>query len=118
LRNDKNWLFQTDKVKVVVSVNKESRALEHLTAHVREPLKVLLGLAKITDGNVDLSFLTFDDDAEPGPESAQPTGTARVTVSKFGERAEFTWSDFKRVIPVETATSAATKKPLAPGRQP
>ena len=118
LRNDKNWLFQTDKVKVVVSVNKESRALEHLTAHVREPLKVLLGLAKITDGNVDLSFLTFDDDAEPGPESAQPTGTARVTVSKFGERAEFTWSDFKRVIPVETATSAATKRPLAPGRQP
>lgn len=99
LRRDKNWLFQTDKVHVVVAINKETRALEHLTAHVREPLKVLLGLAKITDGKLDLSFLTLDDDGRGGPESAQPTGSAHVTVSKFGERAEFTWSDFKRVTP-------------------
>jgi hypothetical protein len=118
LRKDKNWLFQTDKVKVLVSVNKETRALEHLTASVREPVKVLLGLAKITDGNLDLSFLHFDDDANPGPESAQPTGSARVTVSKFGERAEFTWSDFKRVSPVGTATSAATRNPTSVSRQP
>ena len=103
LRRDKNWLFQTDKVRVVVTVNKESRALEHLSADVREPVKVLLGLARITDGRLDLSFLNFDDDAEPGPESAQPKGTARVTVSKFGERAEFTWSDFKRVTPAGAA---------------
>jgi hypothetical protein len=104
LRNDKSWLFQTDKVKVIVTVNKETRALEHLTATVREPVKVLLGLAKITGGNLDLSFLHFDDDAAPGPESAQPTGTAHLTVSKFGERAEYTWSDFKRVTPAETLT--------------
>jgi hypothetical protein len=104
LRRDKNWLFQTDKVKVVVTINKETRALEHLTAHVREPLKVLLGLAKITDGILDLSFMNFDDDATPGPESTQPTGSARVTVSKLGERAEFTWSDFKRVVPVDAVS--------------
>jgi hypothetical protein len=106
LRRDKNWLFQTDKVKVVVSVNKETRALEHLNATVREPVKVLLGLAKITAGKLDLSFLNFDDTAEPGPESAQPTGSARVSVSKFGERVEFTWSDFKRVSPVGTASAS------------
>jgi hypothetical protein len=100
LRNDKSWLFQTDKVNVIVSVNKETRALEHLTATVREPLKVLLGLAKITNGTLDLSFLQFDDNgAAPGPESSQPTGSAKVTVSKLGERAEYTWSDFKRVTP-------------------
>lgn len=106
LRRDKNWLFQTDKVRVVVSVNRETRALEHLTATVREPVKVLLGLARITDGKLDLSFLNFDDESTPGPESAQPTGSARVTVSKLGERAEFTWSDFKRVTPVGPKTSA------------
>ena len=99
LRRDKSWLFQADKVQVVVTVNKETRALEHLTANVREPVKVLLGLAKITDGKLDLSFLNFDDEGAPGPQSAQPTGSAHVTVSKFGERAEFTWSDFKRVVP-------------------
>lgn len=102
LRRDKNWLFQTDKVEVVVTVNKETRALERLTAHVREPLKVLLGLARITAGKLDLSFLNFDADAEPSPETTQPTGSARVSVSKLGERAEFTWSDFKRVTPAGT----------------
>ncbi|HUR58171.1 MAG TPA: hypothetical protein VM029_10710 [Opitutaceae bacterium] len=97
LRTDKSWLFPVDKVRVIVTVNKENRALEHLTADVREPFKVLLGLAKITGGGLDLSF--EDDDGTPGPDTA-PTGTARVTVSKFGERAEFTWTDFKRVTPV------------------
>lgn len=109
LRHDKSWLFQTDKVRVLVSINKTTRALEHLTANVREPVKVLLGLAKITDGNLDLSFLRFEEDAKPGPASAEPTGTARVTVSKFGERAEFTWSDFKRVTPVNDRTQALTR---------
>jgi hypothetical protein len=103
LRRDRSWLFQAEKVNVVVTVNKDTHALEHLTANVREPVKVLLGLAKITDGNIDLSFLHFEADATPGPESAQPTGSARVTVSKFGERAEFTWSDFKRVTPAGEA---------------
>lgn len=114
LRRDKNWLFQTDKVKVLVSVNKETLALEHLTASVREPVKVLLGLLHISYGKLDLSFLNFDEDATPGPESAQPKGSARVTVSRFGERAEFTWSDFKRVTPVGVAPPAASQS-FAPG---
>jgi hypothetical protein len=117
LRNDKNWLFQTDKVKVIVTINKTTRALEHLTAKVREPMKVLLGLAKITDGRVDLSFLTFDDDAPPGPETSQPTGSARMTVSKFGERAEYTWSDFKRVTPAQTVTSSDAKPSVSGGTE-
>ncbi len=96
LRREKNWLFQTDKVRVTVTVNKETRALEHLAADLREPMKVLLGIAKITDGVLDL---TFDDNGAPDPENSAPTGTAKVTVSKFGERAEFTWTDFKRVTP-------------------
>jgi hypothetical protein len=104
-------------VKVVVSINKTTRALEHLTAKVREPMKVLLGLAKITDGRVDLSFLTFDDDAAPGPETSQPTGSARMTVSKFGERAEYTWSDFKRVTPAQTVTSSDAKPSVSDGAE-
>lgn len=111
LRRDKNWLFQTDKVKVVVSINKETRALEHLRATVREPLKVLLGLARITDGRLDLSFLSFDDDAQPGPETTQPKGSARVSVSKLGQRAEFTWSDFKRVAPAEASARTTDLQP-------
>lgn len=103
LRTDKSWLFPVDKVRVNVTVNKETRALEHLSADVREPFKVLLGLAKITGGGLDLAFMNSDEEGSADPESAQPKGTARVTVSKFGERAEFTWSDFKRVSPVAGA---------------
>lgn len=98
LRNDKRWLFDTDKVRVVVTINKETRALEHLSANVREPVKVLLGIAKITEGAVDLNFLPFDVDAPKSPDAAQPQGSARVSVSKPGGRVEFTWSDFKRVL--------------------
>lgn len=96
LRSDKSWLFRVDKVDVTVTVSKKTQALEQLTAHVREPFKVLLGIARITGGSVDL---TFDEapDAEPG--SAQPNGTARMSVSRFGERVDFTWTDFKRVTP-------------------
>ena len=109
LRSDRNWLFQADKVNVVVSVNKTTHALEHLAATVREPVNVLLGLAKITDGKLDLSFLNLDDDELPGPESAQPKGSARVVVSKFGERIEFTWSDFKRVTSSNVTATESTE---------
>ena len=109
LRRDRNWLFQADKVSVIVSINRETRALEHLSASVREPVKVLLGLARITAGKADLSFLNFDDDAVPGPESAQPTGSARVSVYRFGEQIEFTWSDFKRVPPMALANAAVRR---------
>jgi hypothetical protein len=98
LRTDKNWLFPVSKVDVRVTINKETRALEHLTARVREPFKVLMGIARVTGGELDLNFLPFDD-SEAGPEDAKPSGTARVSVSKLGERVDFTWSDFKRVNP-------------------
>jgi hypothetical protein len=98
LRKDKNWLFPTDKVGVRVTINKETQALEHLTAHVREPFKVLLGLARVMGGELDLDFLHFDAD-DSTPSASHPTGAARVSVTKFGERVDFTWTDFKRVTP-------------------
>jgi hypothetical protein len=108
LRGDKRWLFETDKVRVVVTINKESRALEHLTANVREPVKVLLGIAKITEGKIDLNFLPFEVDTPTAPEAAQPTGSAKVSVSKPGGRVEFTWSEFKRVVPSGSEDMART----------
>jgi hypothetical protein len=97
LRGDKNWLFPVDRVDVMVTVNKETRALEHLAARVREPFKVLLGIARVMGGNLDLDFIPSDSDATA--ESSEPSGSARVSVTKMGERVDFTWSDFKRVVP-------------------
>ena len=112
LRRDKNWLFPTDKVGVRVTINKQTHALEHLSAHVREPFKVLLGIARVMGGDVDLDFLHFVD-AEPGPETTRPQGSVRVSVTKMGERVDFTWSDFKRVTPAKTAGTADAGKPDA-----
>lgn len=105
LRHDKNWMFPVDKVGVRVTINKETKALEHLTAHVREPFKVLLGVARVMGGDVDLDFLHFDPDSA-SPTGAQPAGHAHVTVSKLGERVDFTWSDFTRVNPAKDTSSA------------
>lgn len=109
LRSDKSWLFPVDKVDVTVSVDKRTHALENLTANVREPFKVLLGIARITNGSVDL---TFDEVPDSTPASARPTGTAHVSFSRFGERIDFTWSEFKRVTPHRDrlAEAGATKR--------
>lgn len=105
LRKDKNWLFPTSKVDVRVTINKQTRALEHLTAYVREPFKVLLGIAHITGGKLDLDFLPLTDGGA-APAAAKPTGSAQVSVSRMGERVDFTWSDFKRVTPYRGGDAA------------
>jgi len=106
LRHDRSWLFPVDKVGVRVTIDKETRALVHLTAHVREPFKVLLGIARITGGDLDVDFLNNDPESA-SPAAMQPAGQAHVTVSKFGERVDFTWSDFKRVNPAATSAASA-----------
>ena len=73
-----------------------TRALEQLSANVREPFRVLLGIARITDGSIDLNF---EDGGAGEPRTAEPAGAAQVSVSRFGERVDFTWTDFKRVTP-------------------
>src|SRR5205823_5055852 len=107
LHSDRNWLFPVDKVAVTVTVNKESKGLEHLTARVREPFKVLLGIARITGGALDLTF----EEGEAAPADAKPSGSAQVSVSRFGERVDFTWSDFKRVTPFKEPNAALTRQP-------
>jgi hypothetical protein len=102
LRSDKDWLFPTDKVEVTVAINKETRALEHLTAQVREPFKVLLGIARVTGGSLDLEF----DEDESVPALAKPNGHAQASVFRLGERIDFKWSDFKRVTPHPDSAAA------------
>lgn len=105
LRRDKNWLFPVDKVGVRVTINKETKALEHLSAHVREPFKVLLGIARVTGGQVDLDFMHVRPESD-APAATRPAGEAHMSVAKHGERVDFTWSDFKRVNPVRDSAQS------------
>lgn len=103
LNQNKLWLFPVDKVGVRVTLNKQTHALQQLSAQVREPFKVLLGVAKVNKGELNLDFINAQPaGAEKG--GVQPAGTAWVSVMKLGERVDFTWSDFTRVEPRAVAT--------------
>lgn len=92
LREDASWLVPIEKLAVAVTVNKDHRCIEQVTAGLREPFRIAFGLARVTDVAFDLRI----DPAHPVA-AQSPNGTARMTVFKFGHRAEFAWSDFRRV---------------------
>lgn len=96
LNQNKLWLFPVDKVGVRVTLNKQTHALEQIAAQVREPFKVLLGVAKVNKGELKLDFMPANTTEAGG---MQPAGTAWVSVMKLGERVDFTWTDFARVEP-------------------
>jgi uncharacterized protein with PIN domain len=69
-------------------------------AGISEPFKVALGVARVLDVDLDLHMQDEEQARkETDPAKAKPDGTVRVVMSKFGNRAEYAWSDFKRVTP-------------------
>jgi len=97
LRPEQARLLAVEKIAVVITVDKERISIAHIEATLLQPIRVLLGLARITDLDIDV-------DIEPVAEdSAQKTGdvhagsTAHVTMSKLGFPMEYNWSDFNRV---------------------
>lgn len=101
LRPEAARLLAVEKIAVVISVEKASGRIAHIAANLRQPIKVLLGLAKVTDLDIDVHV---DSDApkkkaSPSTGEVQEGSTARATISKLGTPIEYSWSDFKRVAP-------------------
>ncbi len=100
LRANHAWLFPLDKVSLRVTVNKSTLAIEDVAAGIDEPFKVALGLAQVMNVDIDVQMNPPEQGGDKAdPAAAKPEGTARAVVSKFGERIEYGWSDFKRVTP-------------------
>lgn len=105
LRSRSNWLFPVEKVSLALTVDKATQAITQVQAKIDEPFRVALGLARILD--IDLDVRTELPPENPGvdaphpadPAGAKPNGTARVVVTKFGDRVEYEWSNFQRVEP-------------------
>lgn len=97
LQGKANWLFPIDKVRLTLTVNKETHAIERADATISEPFKVALGLARILDLDLDLQM--FPDDEGSKPAEARPDGQMRAVVKKLGQRVEYVWTDFERVAP-------------------
>jgi hypothetical protein len=77
-------------------------------------------VAKVTDIDLDLRFDAEDEPvSKDKKKTAEPKteadGTARVVMSKLGNRAEYTWGEFKRVsrYQAEGAKSGDTRAEVA-----
>jgi hypothetical protein len=94
---DASHFVDLDEVEIVVAVNKETDTVSGVGATLREPMRVLLGLAKITHLDVDLHLGTVDEGSVHEADDIQSGSTASVKISKLGRPVEYDWSDFKRV---------------------
>lgn len=99
LRPEAARLVAVDKLSVLVTVDKAQGDITHIAALLREPMKIALGLARVTDVDFDVHMepdTGKKKDGENGGE-VKPGSTAKVILSKFGDPMEYRWSDFKRV---------------------
>jgi hypothetical protein len=95
-------LIAVDKLSVGISVRKDTKTIERIMAGLTEPMRIAMGVAKVTDIDLDLRFDAEDEPATKDGKKADESkteadGTARVVMSKMGNRAEYTWGEFKRV---------------------
>ncbi len=107
-------LVQTENILLLITVGRESQAVEGVTARLRDTVRVALGLARINDVDLDLSFDPPDD---PGSaknkqthDEAEPNGTARASITKLGRQMELEWWDFKRVETYRGQRVSATER--------
>lgn len=120
LRPETARLLALENIAVVITVDKETASIAGIGATLRQPIRVLLGLARITELDVDVKIEPTEADAGTAAGKVQDGSTARATMSKLGNEIEYEWSDFKRVTPFGQARTAATvgaaAVPAAAGR--
>ncbi|MBL9209826.1 MAG: hypothetical protein JNL92_05120 [Opitutaceae bacterium] len=97
LRPDVLRLLAVEKISVVVTVDKPLRRIERIGATLREPARILMGLARITDLDVDVRLDPPPENSTHETDRVQDGSTARVTLSKLGSPTEYRWSELKRV---------------------
>ena len=91
VRKDKARFVATEQLAIRLEVDKKNHAITHVSALLRQPMNIALGLARVTDLDLDLPI-----EAALGG-AVDPDASARLTLTKFGQPTEFTWSQFSRV---------------------
>lgn len=97
LRPEAARLVPVEKLSALITVDKSTGDITHIAAILREPMKIALGLAKVTDVDFDLQVEPEGGENKGGAGEVKPGSTAKVVLSKFGDPVEYKWSDFKRV---------------------
>jgi hypothetical protein len=102
LRQDAARLLGVARISAIVTVDKKSGSIVHVTSALHQPMRVLMGLARITDLDVDVHLDPATDEAG----DVKTGSTAYVAISELGTPIEYTWSDFTRVTPFRPAASS------------
>jgi hypothetical protein len=84
-------------IDVVITVDRQTRNIAKIGAVLREPIHALMGLAEISDLDVNLQISPSGGGSAGSDDEVLPGSTARVTVSRLGKPVEYAWSDFRRV---------------------
>ena len=103
LRPDSARLLSVEKIAVVITVEKDKARIAHIEASLRQPIRVLMGLARITDLDIDVHIEPSKKIDSTDNGEVQSGSTARVLMSKLGSPVEYNWSDFKRVTSYRAA---------------
>jgi hypothetical protein len=90
-------LVAVSGIDVVITVDRQTQNIAKIGAALREPIQALMGLAEITDLDVDLEINPTDLGSAGSADDVLPGSTARVKISRLGRPVEYAWSDFKRV---------------------
>ena len=112
-------LLDLEKLSILITIEKAHGTITHISATLREPMRVLLGLAKVTDFDLDVAIEPPTDHPKPDASDGQvkSDSTARVVMSKFGDPMEYVWSDFKRVKTYANPKELSAAEAAPRGRQ-
>lgn len=97
LRPEAARLLAVEKIAVAITIDKKTAHIAHIAATLRQPIRVLLGLARITDLDLDVGVEPDHGTPAQKPGDVKTGSTAHVSMSKLGNPLEYNWSDFKRV---------------------
>jgi hypothetical protein len=97
VRPEVQRLLSLENIDVVITVDKQTGNIAGIGAVLRQPIRVLMGVARITDLDVDLRINPVEGVSADPTDNVEPGSTARVKISRLGRPVEYDWSDFRRV---------------------
>ena len=100
LRADNNERFPPDKFQVFILVDKQARALKHVSAHLRAPWRKAMVL-NVKSGELDVDFSAVDAKHNPAMTAIRGDGRVSVLFVPLGRSYEQVRGDFKHVRPFD-----------------
>ncbi len=94
LREDASFFVPFETIAARVQIDRETHSIRRLEVGLTREMRIAFGLARVT--RLAMEFEVHPRAASDGPAGVDPVGSASASMTKFGRRAEISWSDFTR----------------------